>query len=135
MTQRKESKNHEQMPETETEPDQQKLDNPKQTGFLIGGSLFLGLICLIGLASPDSNKLERDLRNEVKQGTQMKDVIAYIKDHGWTYDWNKDARSITTNIPGASWMPIIKPKYKKIFYFDDFNRLRSQNGNLEYGLH
>ena len=114
--------------------DEETPNGAKQKAMLIGCSIFLALVCLIGFGSPDGNKLERDFRSELKAGTQVKDVVAYLKDHGWTYDWNKDVRSITTNIPGASWLPVIKPRYKKIFYFDNFNRLKSQNGNLEYGL-
>ena len=112
----------------------EEQSSTKQKIMLIAGSIALAFVCLVGFGSPDGNKIERDFRTDLKQGTQVKDVVAYLKDHGWTYDWNKDIRSITTNIPGAPWLPLIKPRYKKVFYFDNFNRLKSQNGNIEYGF-
>ena len=117
------------------EPEEEvKPDDAKKTAALIGGSVVLALICLIGFGSPDGNKLDHEFREDLKYGTQMKDVIAYLKEHGWTYEWNKDLKSITTVVPGAPWLPVIKPRFKKIFYFDNFNRLKSQNGNIEYGM-
>ncbi|HEY9684439.1 MAG TPA: hypothetical protein V6C86_22855 [Oculatellaceae cyanobacterium] len=118
----------------QSEPVEQAQDSPQKTWLLIGGSVVLAVICLIGLGSPDSNKLERDFRGDLKPGAQVKDVIAYIKDHGWTYDWNQNEKSLTIVVPGAAWLPIIKPRYRKSFYFDHFNRLKGQNGNIEYGL-
>jgi hypothetical protein len=109
-------------------------NNTKQTVLLIGGSIILGFICLIGLAGPDGNKIDHEMRAELKAGTQLKDVAAYLKDHEWTYIWNKEQKCLTSDIPGAKWLPIVKPHYKKVFYFDNFNRLKSQNGNLEFGI-
>lgn len=114
--------------------DAQTKANPKRVALLTGSSIILAVCCLIGLGSPDGNKLEHDFRDNLKPGTQMKDVIAYIKVHGWTYTWDKSIKSVTTNVPGAKWLPVIKPQYKKVFYFDQFNRLKGQNGNLEYAL-
>jgi hypothetical protein len=113
---------------------EEEQDSPKKTWMLIGGSVVLAIICLIGLGSPDANKLERDFRADLKPGTQVKDVIAYLKDHNWPYEWNQEQKSLTIVVPGAAWLPIIKPRYHKSFFFDHFNRLKGQNGNIEYGF-
>jgi hypothetical protein len=112
----------------------EQANNTKQTAFFIGGSIILGFICLVGLAGPDGNKIDHEMRAELKAGTQLKDVVAYLKEHGWTYSWDKDIKCLSSDIPGAKWLPLIKPHYKKAFYFDNFNRLRVQNGSMEFGI-
>jgi hypothetical protein len=114
--------------------DSEQESNSKRNVFAIGSSIILGAVCLISVGSPDGHKLEREFRSDLKPGTQMKDVIAYLKDRSWTYTWNKELKSIETTIPGAKWLPLVKPHYRQIFYFDDFNRLKSQNGNLNYSF-
>ena len=97
-------------------------------------AVFVVICCLLQLASPDGKSLDKKLRTEVKQGTQLKDVADYCKQNSLGYEWNAKARMLTIILPGGNWLPLAKVTFKENLYFDNFNRFKGMNGNLEYGL-
>jgi hypothetical protein len=97
-------------------------------------SIILGVICLIALTSPDERKYDRQFREDIKKGTQLKDACIYIKDHGWTYEWIPQYRELVISI-GQDYLPIVRVRYNKQLFFDEFNRLKAQSGAMEYTLH
>jgi hypothetical protein len=103
--------------------------------WMLGVSTFLvAVFCLLALASPDGKGLEKRIRTEIKQGTQLKDVADYCKQNNLTYEWNAKARRLTIVLPGGNWLPLAKVTYREDLYFDNFNRYKGLNGNLVYGL-
>ncbi|WP_421020562.1 hypothetical protein, partial [Klebsiella pneumoniae] len=75
---------------------------------------------------------EKDFRNDMKNGTQVKDVVTYFKDRNLNWTWDKNKRQLTVTLPGRDWIPFIKVDYKESVFFDNFNRLKGRSGSMEY---
>jgi hypothetical protein len=108
--------------------------NTRKKWMLGVASVLVVVFCLLALASPDGKGLEKRIRTDIKQGTQLKDVADYCKQNNLAYEWNAKARRLTIVLPGGNWLPLAKVTYKEGLYFDNFNRFKGLNGSLEYGL-
>jgi hypothetical protein len=121
------------MNETDSEIIEESGDTKKKV--LLGvGTAVVVIFCLLAIASPDGKSLDKRLRNELKQGTQLKDIAQYCKENNMPYEWNPKARRLTIVLPGASWLPLAKATYRENLYFDNFNRFKGLSGGLVYGM-
>jgi hypothetical protein len=118
-----------------TESENPSESNGTRRKVMLGVASFLVVVfCLLAIASPDGKGLDKRLRTDIKQGTQLKDVADYCKQNNLAYEWNAKARRLTIVLDGANWLPVTKVTYRENLYFDNFNRFKGVNGNLEYGL-
>jgi hypothetical protein len=101
-------------------------------GLIFFASVVICLFCLLGVLSPDGRTFEKEFRNDIKNGTQVKDVVSYFKDRNLVWTWERSNRQLTVILPGRNWIPFVKVDYKELVFFDNFNRLKGRSGSMEY---
>jgi len=101
-------------------------------GLIFLASAVVCLFCLLGVLSPDGRTFEKEFRNDIKNGTQVKDVVSYFKERNLVWTWDRTNRQLTVVLPGRNWIPFVKVDYKESAFFDNFNRLKGRSGSMEY---
>ncbi|MDR3612591.1 MAG: hypothetical protein P4L53_03440 [Candidatus Obscuribacterales bacterium] len=101
-------------------------------GLIFFASVVICLFCLLGVLSPDGRTFEKEFRNDIKNGTQVKDVVSYFKERNLAWTWERSNRQLTVVLPGRNWIPFVKVDYKELVFFDNFNRLKGRSGSMEY---